>query len=55
MSFKDPEKDNSKDFPQYKNAFEMAQENGLFLIQSPGGAKDVSKIVNKEGFKPKVF
>ena len=55
MSLKDPEKDNSKDFPQYKNAFEMAQENGLFLIQSPGGAKDVSKIVNKEGFKPKEF
>ena len=55
MSLKNPEKDNSKDFPQYKNAFEMAQENGLFLIQSPGGAKDVSKILNKEGFKPKVF
>ena len=55
MSLKNPEKDKSKDFPQYENAFEMAQENGLFLIQSPGGAKDVSKIVNKEGVKPKVF
>ena len=24
-------------------------------IQSPGGAKDVSKIVNKKGFKPNKF
>ena len=55
MSLKNPEKDKSKDFPQYENAFEMAQENGLFLIQSPGGAKDVSKIVNKKGFKPAMF
>ena len=55
MSLKEPKVDKSKDFPQYKNAFEMAQEHGLFLIQSPGGAKDVSKIVNKEGFKPAMF
>ena len=47
--------DRSKEFREYKNASEMAEENGLFLIQSPGGAKDVSKIVNKEGFSPKVL
>ena len=55
MGLKDPKKDKTKEFKQYKSAFEMAQEKGLFLIQSPGGAKDVSKIVNKEGFTPKVF
>ena len=55
MGLKDPKKDKSKEFKQYKSAFEMAQEKGLFLIQSPGGAKDVSKIVNKEGFKPAEF
>ena len=55
MSVKKKEEDQSKEFPKYANATEMAQENGLFLIQSPGGAKDVSKIVNKEGFSPKIF
>ena len=55
MGLKDPKKDKTKEFKQYKSAFEMAQDKGLFLIQSPGGAKDVSKIVNKEGFTPKVF
>ena len=49
------ENDRSKEFREYKNASEMAEKNGLFLIQSPGGAKDVSKIVNKEGFSPKVL
>ena len=53
MSLK--ENDGSKDFPEYADASEMAQEKGLFLIQSPGGAKDVSKIVNNKDFKPKVF
>ena len=55
MGLKDPKEDKSKEFKQYKNASEMAQEKGLFLIQSPGGAKDVSKIVNREGFKPTEF
>ena len=53
MSIK--ENDYSKEFKEYANSFEMAQKNGLFLIQSPGGAKDVSKIVNNEGFKPTEF
>ena len=53
MSIK--EKDHSKEFKKYKDSFEMAEAHGLFLIQSPGGAKNVSRIVNREGFCPKVF
>ena len=49
------ENDGSKDFPEYTDASKMAQEKGLFLIQSPGGAKDVSKIINNKDFKPKSF
>ena len=55
MSIKEEEKDRSKTFPEYKDASEMAQDKGLFLIQAPGGAKDVSKIVNNKNFKPKSF
>ena len=53
MSIK--EDDRSKEFRKYDNSYEMAQEKGLFLIQAPGGAKGVSKIVNKEGFRPAKF
>ena len=55
MSLKQPQEDKSKEFTQYKSAFHMAQEKGLFLIQSPGGARDVSQVVNGEGFKPTKF
>ena len=47
-------KDYSKKF-KHGDASQLAQEKGLLLIQSPGGAKGVSKIVNREGFKPKEF
>ena len=55
MSVKRKEEDQSKEFSKYATATEMAQEEGLFLIQSPGGAKDVSRIVNREGFRPREF
>ena len=32
-----------------------AQKEGLFLIQSPGGEKDLSTIVNSADFRPKEF
>ena len=47
-------KDYSKKF-KHEDASVLAQEKGLFLIQSPGGAKDMSKIVNREGFRPAEF
>ena len=56
MSIKEQKEDQSKKFPEYADASEMAQEKGLFLIQSPGGGpKDVSTIVNKKGFRPTEF
>ena len=55
MSLKQPQEDKSKEFTEYESAFQMAQEKGLFLIQSPGGVKGVSKVVNREGFTPKTF
>ena len=36
-------------------ADEMAQELGLFVIQSPGDVRNMSRLVNKKGFKPKAF
>ena len=51
MSIKEQKEDQSKKFPEYADASEMAH----FLIQSPSGAKDVSTIVNEKGFKPKAF
>ena len=47
-------KDYSKKF-KHGDASQLAQEKGLLLIQSPGGAKGVSKIVNEKGFKPTEF
>ena len=38
-----------------KGAFDMAEEAGLFMIQSPGGARKTSRLLNKKGFKPKKF
>ena len=36
-------------------AKKLSMENGLFLIESPGGEAAVSKIVNDEDFRPKPF
>ena len=52
MSIKNP--DYSKEFKDL-NSSETAQDKGLFLIKSPGGATDVSIIANKTGFKPAEF
>ena len=34
---------------------DYAESKGLFVIRSPEGKSDMSKIVNKEGFKPTPF
>ena len=34
---------------------DYAESKGLFIIRSPEGKSDMSKIVNKEGFKPTPF
>ena len=52
MSIKNP--DYSKKFKDLSSS-DMAQDKGLFLIKSPGGATDVSTIANKKGFKPTEF
>ena len=38
-----------------EGSLDYAESMGLFLIRSPEGKSDISKIINKEGFKPKPF
>ena len=32
-----------------------AEEAGLFLVKAPGGAKEVSTLINSRNFVPKEF
>ena len=38
-----------------KGAAKFSQENGLFVIVSPGGEPNVTTISNPQGFEPKAF
>ena len=38
-----------------ESAAEYAEENGLFVILSPGGEGNVTTMSNSKGFKPKPF
>ena len=38
-----------------KGLLESARENGLFLIQAPGGESNVTKIINPKDFIPKTY
>ena len=38
-----------------QSAASFSQENGLFVIVSPGGESNVTTISNPQGFKPKAF
>ncbi|MCY4523463.1 MAG: hypothetical protein OXB84_01860 [Halobacteriovoraceae bacterium] len=38
-----------------EDALEYAESMGLFIIRSPEGKSDMSKIVNKEDFRPRPF
>ena len=57
MGVRGQEKDKNKDYPEYleMDAVEMAKENGLLIIESPGGARDMSEILNEKGFQLKEF
>ena len=38
-----------------EDSLDYAESMGLFIIRSPEGKSDMSKIVNQDGFKPKPF
>ena len=38
-----------------KGAAKFSQENGLFVIVSPGGQSNMTTISNPQGFRPKAF
>ena len=38
-----------------KNAAKFSEENGLFVIVSPGGKSNVTTISNPQEFRPKAF